>query len=264
MFQLGMPTLIEFDSLEENLELCKELDLDFIELNMNVPIFTPEYLSSLELKRQMEKYNKQFTIHLPEEIDLTSFQPSMRKGHIERCKETILWASSSGIKILNMHVNKGIYFTLPDLKYWINEKYEKEFLTIFLESYKEILLFADKYNVNICLENTCNYYLPFIKKGIELIKDLDGFNLTWDVGHDAKCHFKETNVFKELSKHVTHMHLHDFNETGDHQALYTGIVPINERLLFAKKRNLSVVLEIKTSEALVKSLKNIKENILLE
>ena len=31
----GMPTLIENKTLEENIALCKELGLQFIELNMN-------------------------------------------------------------------------------------------------------------------------------------------------------------------------------------------------------------------------------------
>ena len=33
----GMPTLIELNSIKENVELCKELNLNFIELNMNMP-----------------------------------------------------------------------------------------------------------------------------------------------------------------------------------------------------------------------------------
>jgi len=32
-----MPTLIEYPSLEQNLSLCSELGLDFVELNMNMP-----------------------------------------------------------------------------------------------------------------------------------------------------------------------------------------------------------------------------------
>ena len=35
MLQYGMPTLIEIDSLEDTIKLCKELDLSFVELNMN-------------------------------------------------------------------------------------------------------------------------------------------------------------------------------------------------------------------------------------
>ena len=35
----GMPTLIENKDLGENIALCKELDLQFVELNMNFPMY---------------------------------------------------------------------------------------------------------------------------------------------------------------------------------------------------------------------------------
>lgn len=35
--QFGMPTLVENRSFEDNVILCKELGLNFIELNMNFP-----------------------------------------------------------------------------------------------------------------------------------------------------------------------------------------------------------------------------------
>ncbi len=37
MMQFGMPTLIENHTLEENIDLCSSLGLNFIELNMNFP-----------------------------------------------------------------------------------------------------------------------------------------------------------------------------------------------------------------------------------
>lgn len=33
----GMPVLIENKSIQDNIELCKRLGLDFLELNMNLP-----------------------------------------------------------------------------------------------------------------------------------------------------------------------------------------------------------------------------------
>ena len=35
--QFGMPTLIENDTLADNIALCRELGLSFVELNMNFP-----------------------------------------------------------------------------------------------------------------------------------------------------------------------------------------------------------------------------------
>lgn len=36
--KLGMPTLIELPDINKTADLCEELELSFIELNMNMPI----------------------------------------------------------------------------------------------------------------------------------------------------------------------------------------------------------------------------------
>ena len=46
-FRFGMPTLIEFRGLEANVALCRELELSFVELNMNLPDFSPENLPAV-------------------------------------------------------------------------------------------------------------------------------------------------------------------------------------------------------------------------
>ncbi len=35
--KIGMPTLVKLKKIEDQIKLCKELQLDFIELNMNLP-----------------------------------------------------------------------------------------------------------------------------------------------------------------------------------------------------------------------------------
>ena len=51
--KIGMPTLIEVPDLFRQLN-CKELGLSFIELNMNMPEFCPERLTS-ELVKKYQK-----------------------------------------------------------------------------------------------------------------------------------------------------------------------------------------------------------------
>lgn len=41
----GMPILIENKSLEKNVDLCRELGLQFVELNMNLPEYQIEKLT---------------------------------------------------------------------------------------------------------------------------------------------------------------------------------------------------------------------------
>jgi sugar phosphate isomerase/epimerase len=258
--KLGMPTLIEFKTLEQNINLCKDLNLDFIELNMNLPICLPENLSYQELRNIKKRYGIEFTVHLPEEIDLASFHPSIRMGHFKRCKETIEWASLAGIHTLNMHLNNGIYFTLPNEKMWINEQYESEFHYLLQESYSQLYQLANSIDIILSIENTCNFHIPFIGRALEMLMKFDNFYLTWDVGHDAKVNFKEEVVFQKFFDRIKHMHLHDCNDNSDHQPLYNGKVPINERLQFAEKYGLSVVVEVKTSTSLQESIQQIKKN----
>ena len=49
----GMPTLIENKNLEENVALCKELDLKFIELNMNLPEYQIEKLEEVSYFKEI-------------------------------------------------------------------------------------------------------------------------------------------------------------------------------------------------------------------
>lgn len=258
--KLGMPTLIEYKSLEPNLKLCKDLNLDFIELSMNLPIYTPEYLPHQEILDIKRENGIDFTIHLPEEIDLSSFHPSMRKGHLERCIETIEWAAKAQIKTINMHLNKGIYFTLPHTKVWINEQYESEFQQALYESYRYLYEYSKPFGIELCIENTANFHIPFISRSLDKLSEFDNFYLTWDVGHDAIASFNEEPYFIKFTDRIKHMHLHDYNGKSDHQPLYTGIVPINKRLQFAQAHQLSVVIEVKTSTTLIESVEAINRN----
>jgi sugar phosphate isomerase/epimerase len=258
--KLGMPSLIEFKTLEQNVKLCHELRLDFIELNMNLPICMPESLDYKEIRRIKKEYGIQFTVHLPEELDLSSFHPSIRKGHLERCKETIEWASLAEIRTLNMHLNNGIYFTLPHQKMWINEQYQEEFKQMLYESYAVLYSIAESMDVELCIENTCNFHMPFISSALEMLESFEIFNLTLDVGHDAKANYNEEPIFMRFKDCIKHMHLHDYNGKSDHQELYTGTVPINDRLQFAYKHDLSVVIEVKTSESLKESINQVRSN----
>lgn len=258
--KLGMPTLVEYTSLIENIQLCNTLGLKFIELNMNLPICTPESLSPSELRYYKEEYEMDFTIHLPEEIDISSFHPSIRIGHIERCRQAMEWANLSGIKTLNMHLNSGIYFTLPERRVWINEQYKSKFLELLHESYVELYDLANSHDVELCIENTGNFQIPYVREALDKLSAFPNFFLTWDVGHDAKAGFEEEEVFTHFNDRIRHMHLHDYNGKSDHQSLYTGIVPVNNRLDFAQKNGLSVVVEVKTSESLTKSISELRRN----
>ena len=70
----GMPTLIEIKTLEDTISLCKELNLDFIELNMNLPQYQIEQLEDTDRFISLTEQNKIFfTIHLDENLNPCDF-----------------------------------------------------------------------------------------------------------------------------------------------------------------------------------------------
>jgi sugar phosphate isomerase/epimerase len=64
----------------------------------------------------------------------------------------------------------------------------------------------------------------------------------------------------ENREHIAHMHLHDAKGSHDHQVLFEGELNIKELLDFAQSMNIKTLIEVKTEEALIKSINNLNKN----
>lgn len=65
MNNFGMPTLIENGTLDDNIFLCKELGLSFIELNMNFPEYQIDKIEEVEFFfKRAEDAGIFYTLHL--------------------------------------------------------------------------------------------------------------------------------------------------------------------------------------------------------
>lgn len=250
----GMPTLIEMAEIEPTVHLCQGLGLSFIELNMNMPEFCPESMPARRLRKITESTGVEFTVHMPDDTDLASFHDPIREGHVKRFGETARWAADAGARLINLHMSPGIYFTLPDRKVWIYERYYDKFVGNLVEAYGKIIDYARDYDLLVCTENTMNFNIPFIARAIDDLCRLSGFYLTWDIGHDARTGYKEREVLMRHEDRIRHMHLHDYNGVSDHQVPFTGQVDIPAALEFAKARRATVLVETKTKESLAESV----------
>lgn len=257
-FSLGMPALIEIPGLNDLVDLCQELELSFIELNMNLPENSPEELDPLEVRDASKRYGIEFTLHSPDELDLGSLHPTVREGHLDAMREALGWSAQAGIRVLNMHIGTGIYFTLPDRRVWIYERYEDRFITNLWAAYRDLLPLARASGVDVCTENVNNFDIPFVSRAIDELCCLNGFNLTWDVGHDARSGFRERETLLRHEARIRHMHLHDYNGKSDHQVPGTGMVDIPNLLDFARRKDIRVLVETKTPEALRESVKAVR------
>ena len=128
--EYGMPTLIELDKPEDTVILCKELGLSFIELNMNLPQYQiPELEDVNHYLRLQKQYGVFFTIHLDENLNIADFNELVANAYSQTVRRTIRVGKILGVPILNMHMNPGVHFTLPDRKVQLFEKYEDKYLT---------------------------------------------------------------------------------------------------------------------------------------
>ena len=255
----GMPTLIELDTIEECAGLCRELGLQFIEFNMNLPQYQPDTVDADRLERVAREYGIFYTIHLDENMNVADFNPYVTEGYFRTVRETIALAKRLEIPVLNMHLSRGVHFTLPERKVFLFERYREEYL-------KGITSFRDLCQqeigdspVKVCLENYSGY-TGFQKEAIEVLLQSPVFGLTLDVGHNHCTDYMDEPVVMANKNRLHHIHMHDVKGKNDHQALGAGDLDLNKYFDLAQKCNCTVLLETKTVEGLRQSVQWLKQN----
>ena len=249
----GMPTLIETNSIDSCVKLCKELGLDFIELNMNLPQYQIESIDIKQLKLICKNENIYFTIHLDENLNVCDFNNEITNAYMKTVLSTIDIAKLLKIPVLNMHMSNGVYFTLPNEKVFLFKQYKDVYLTK-LRSFRDVCKKAiGDSNIKICIEN-CSGYKDFAMEGIELLLESSVFALTFDIGHSHGVNGIDEPFINKHIDRLYHMHAHDADGMKNHHPLGTGQVNIKDKLSLAREHNCRVVLEIKTLEGLKQSV----------
>lgn len=260
MLQFGMPTLIEIDDLEETMKFCQELGLTFIELNMNLPQYQTERLENVSyLKSLKEKYGIGYTIHLDENLNVCDFNKAVAAAYTDTVARTVRVAHALDAPILNLHMNHGVHFTLPERKVFLFERYFEDYM----ESWKKFCAVCESAirdsKIKICIENT-DGYKDFEKVAIEHALQGKAFGLTWDIGHSHSAANIDEKFILAHGDKLCHFHVHDGLEKSDHLALGDGEIDLLQRLGIAESRQCRCVIETKTAESLKKSVSWLKKN----
>lgn len=256
----GMPTLIENKDLHENIALCRELGLQFIELNMNLPLFQIKQLEETEkLRRLAAKNGIYFTIHLDENLNVCDFNALVADAYTETVERVLVAAKEIGAPILNMHMHHGVYFTLPDRKVYLFDEYRKEYRENFARFRELCERVAKDSGIRICIENT-DGYRDFEKEAIDDLLQSELFALTWDIGHSHGCGNVDEPFLMERKDRLCHFHIHDGKSSKNHLTLGTGEIDLAQRIGLAKDCGCRCVVETKTVEALRQSAAWLLEN----
>ena len=160
-----------------------------------------------------------------------------------------------------MHMNHGIFITLPDRKV---QMYDRDFET-YMKSFAIFRRLCEEWigdsNLRITVENT-DGFRGYEQKAIGSLLKSPVFGLTWDIGHSKAVHEKDVPFILAHRDRLIHFHIHDATENPpkNHLALGDRELDLRERLQLAADRNARCVLETKTVEALKKSVSWLHEN----
>ena len=249
----GMPTLIELNTVEDCAAICKELGLQFVELNMNLPQYQLNRIDVPYFKEIAEKYGIFYTIHLDENLDVSDFNPYIADGYRRTVMETVALAKELEIPVLNMHLSKGVYFTLPEQKVYLFDQYRSLYLNS-IAAFKDLCqTVIDSSKIKICVEN-CDGFRDFQKEALDILLESPVFGLTYDIGHDHGCGGVDASCILARQDKLCHMHMHDAIGKKNHMALGTGEMDIAKFLTLAAEQNCRVVLETKTVQGLRESV----------
>lgn len=254
MLQFGMPALVEMEDLEETAALCRELGLSFIELNMNFPQYQFHTMDTGKLRAVARAYGIFYTLHLDDNMNVADFNPAVAGAYEAAVLDAVSLAAELEIPVINMHLSRGGVVTLPERKVYLFEQHMAQYLD-------RIRVFRDRCHraangrpVRICVENTTGYP-DWQVKALDLLLESPVFGLTLDTGHDYCTGGTDLDVICQRSSRLHHMHLHDAAlPKRDHLALGDGKLEICDRLALARRCGCTVVLEIKTAQALRRSV----------
>ncbi len=242
MTDFGVPTLLELQTLEETAALCRELRLQFIELNMNLPQYQPNALDAEQLSAIAQKYGVYYTIHLDENLNVSDFNPYVAEAYRCTVRETIRLAKELRAPVLNMHMARGVYFTLPAKKVYLFAAFRDEADTAIGDA-----------DLQICVENS-DGFTDFQVEALDLLLQSPAFGLTFDIGHNHGVSGADEPILMERVERLHHVHCHDALGRKNHLTLGTGELDLPKYLTLARAHNCRVVLETKTVEALRQSV----------
>ncbi|MBR4501478.1 MAG: sugar phosphate isomerase/epimerase [Clostridia bacterium] len=267
----GMPTLVENETLDLNIRLCRRLGLKFIELNMNFPEYQLEQLEDgVKLTRAAEEAGIYYTIHLDENLNPADFNPLVAQAYLETVRRTVTAAKKllplidrygNGPMILNMHLHHGVHITLPDRKVQLYERDHSRYMADcrrFRDLCREWIGGAP---LLIAVENT-DGFRTYEKDAVEMFLEYPCFGLTWDIGHSAATGEKDLPFIMAHEDRLVHFHIHDgtYRPPRDHLAAGDGEIDLSARLGVALSHHCRCVLETKTSHALKKTVEWLHAN----
>lgn len=255
--EFGMPTLIELPEIEDCAELCHALGLQFVELNMNLPQYQTDRIVPERFREIAERYGIYYTLHLDENLNVSDFNHKVAAAWLDTVRDSIKLAKKLSVPVLNMHLSKGVYFTMPDQKVFLFQVCREEYLKSMLSFREMCEKTIDGADIRICVENS-DGYTDFQIEALDNLLESPVFALTYDIGHDHSIGGRDGPVILKRQEKLIHFHFHDSQGKKDHLALGDGEIDLAEKLRLVRARDARIVLETKTIAGLRRSCERLR------
>ena len=257
--KIGMPTLVECDDIDSCVSVAKKYGIDFIEVNMSFPQYIPANLSAEKMNALAEENGIFYTIHADEQLNLFDFNPIVSDTYFKVFEDTIEFAKKINVKIINMHLLKGVYVTLPNKVVLLTDIYKEQYLA----KVKEFIQLCERTiadsGIKICIENVdSNPFTISQISALDLMLKNDVFALTIDVGHMDCLSYADDDFMKKHADKIIHMHLHDSDGKHPHLSLGSGRLDIKS-LIDGYDKVENHLIEVKTIEGLAQSINYLNE-----
>ncbi len=248
--KIGMPQLYEFDRIEDNLALAKELGLDFIELNLNFGYCRKE-MEEGEVSALLKKYGIEATLHFYDEADFGSYEEVV-DAYLALLKK-YAGLGKGYIRQINVHLVPGPVVTIAGTKNYIYEKEYGEYMLRLVKNLRRAESICRENLINLVIENTDNS--PKYEEKVYRDLHKEGFRFCYDIGHDHLSYDLLWNVQEELHLPFDEFHVHDAKDRKKcHLALGEGTLDVKKFKRLAEQNDAYVVLEVKQSSDLVVSV----------
>ncbi len=254
----GMPTLVECEDIYDCIKVAKKYGLDFIEINTSFPQYQATAMNTEELRALARENGLFYTIHADEQLNPFDFKATVSECYFNEMREHIRFALAIGATVINMHLLKGVYVTLPGRVILLTDVYKDEYMSrvkAFISLCEEEIGDAP---LKICIENVdSNPFTSSQREALKLFLASDVFGLTYDTGHDKCLGGRDRDIYDTYRHKLGHMHLHDSNGKSAHLPLGSAELDIASMLDMIEGRGACLV-EVKTIEGLGESVEYLK------
>ncbi len=249
------------------LELAAEIELEWVEFKYEYPLCKYENSKKYyEIRKRANLLEIGLSMHTAfDGLNIASIDKDERISSLQKVKESIRAAGEMEISDATLHAGH-LMSTSYSEKNWNESKKNN------IDSIIELVSFADKLGITLCLENGNAFKRSTLKHGLfsgdlKYIRDNVGSELKYTIDFGHALYFKTDPSFlvSELgTKNVKLSHLHSNSGLADsHSPLGTGVLEL-EKLIkeyMKEKWTFPLSLEMKSEKNLRNSLMVVREVI---